>query len=387
MVEILNLKGIISLKIRSRCDSWTDQWNRILMSKMYLITALIIGLDYFQDEISCIIPENAAIDPRFVQSACWITGFYVYPELTQWKHVGYYGVPKDLSLDGVERDGSLCATTTKYGEKNYACKAFKKEFYLQYQWYPFFVGSLGILYYLPYLVFRFANKDINSLRKLLKEGRQTKEGILASYFDKHMNPRLEMRTRLFGVFLVKFVYLAVNFFSFHFINFSLNGRFVDYGISWLDWNRLPNHRAHDFITRGFPKPGNELLPTIGICDINESSRDVRNTLMNRHKFICEISQNVLYQYCFLVIWYLIIISMCISFYGIAYQVSICCKGLLVIRDRRGPIYRCNEITLREHQYLEVIKDTDLAMYQLVSTELSQDSNLNNTNSYNKMQKV
>ncbi|XP_066929230.1 innexin inx3-like [Clytia hemisphaerica] len=383
-MNVLNLKDILSFKIRFRCDSWTDQWNRLIMCKIFLIIALVIGIDYFQDEITCMISENAAIDGAFVQSACWIMGFYVYPDLSnQWKHVGYHGVPKDLSMDGIDKDGSLCPTITKYGTLDPNCRPMRKEFYLQYQWYPFFVGSLALLYYIPYLVYRFANKDIISLREVIEEGKHSKESILSSHFDRHMNSKNEMRVRVAGIFLVKILYLGVNFFAFSFIDSSMNGRFVKYGLSYLRWNSLPNSVAHDLQQRHRSKPSDQLLPPMGICDIDESSRDIRNTLINRHRFICELSQNILYQYCFLIIWFLIVASIVISIYGIAQQVYYCAKGLWVLKMSQTPVYRSRDISLREHQYLEVIRDIDPLLYQDMESDLSNESNLNNGEAFNK----
>jgi len=229
-MNVLNLKDILSFKIRFRSDSWTDQWNRLVMCKLFVVMALVIGIDYFQDEITCMISENVSVDVNFVQSACWISGFYVYPDLlSNWKHVGYHGIPKDLSMDGTTSDGSLCSTVTKYGIDDPSCAPMKKEFYLQYQWYPFFVGSLALLYYIPYLVYRFVDKDIISLREIISRGKYTKESILSSHFDHHINPKSEMRVRLAGAFLVKILYVGVNLFAFNFVDVSLNGRFTHYG--------------------------------------------------------------------------------------------------------------------------------------------------------------
>ena len=388
-MNVLNLKDILSFKIHFRSDSWTDQWNRLVMCKLFVVMALVIGIDYFQDEITCMISDNVAVDASFVQSACWITGFYVYPELNaNWKHVGYHGVPKDLSMDGISVDGSLCSTVTKYGIDDLNCTPMRKEFYLQYQWYPFFVGSLALLYYLPYLVYRFVDKDIICLRELIERGQYSKENILSSHFDHHINPKSEMRLRITGVFFVKLLYLGVNLFAFNFVDVSLNGRFMRYGLAWLKWNRMPNPIAHDLQLRHTSKPGDQLLPPMGICDIDESSRDSRNTLTNQHKFICELSQNILYQYCFLIIWFLVVASILLSLFGVLQHIYRCCKGLWIICSSQSPAYQANQYTLREHQYLEVIQEMDPLLFQAMCTDFkSRKCSLNDKSSCSKMQSV
>ena len=376
-MNVLNLKDILSFKIRFRCDSCTDQWSRLIICKLFLIIALVIGIDYFQDEITCMISESTAIDGNFVQSACWIMGFYIYPDLdNQWEHIGYHGVPKDLSMNGMKKDGVLCPTITNYGIRDLTCEPMRKEYYLQYQWYPFFVGSLALLYYIPYLVYRFANKDIIDLREVIEDGEQSKENIMSGVFNKHMNPSLEMKGRIGCTFLVKFLYLGVNLFAFSFIDASMNGRFSRYGLAYINWNRLPNFIAHDLKLRRASKPGDRLLPPMGICDIDEASRDVKNTVTNHHKMVCELSQNILYQYCFLIIWFLIVASIFVSACGILLQIYYFCKGLWMIYESKTPMYRCNDFTLREYQYLEVIREIDPCLFQEMSVDLSKDSLLN-----------
>ena len=96
----------------------------------------------------------------FVGDACWINGFYVYADL---KHVqnslGYYGIPTDVSLDGIYANGKYCATVNQQGLLNEDCTPLTKTFFLQYQWYPFFLASLAFLFYLPYMAFTLASND------------------------------------------------------------------------------------------------------------------------------------------------------------------------------------------------------------------------------------
>lgn len=48
----------------------------------------------------------------FVHSACWIQGFYIYTELKdRFDESGYYGIPKDIDMDGLTNEGRLCRTT------------------------------------------------------------------------------------------------------------------------------------------------------------------------------------------------------------------------------------------------------------------------------------
>ena len=73
--------------------------------------------------------------------------------------------------------------------------------------------------------------------------------------------------------------------------------------------------------RNFPTPGNELLPTFGFCDVRESSKDMKQVVTNKHRFICEVSPHSLYQYTFIVTWFFMIFSTFIALLGFVIQVA------------------------------------------------------------------
>ena len=59
MGSIGSIKDILSIKIKTRHDSYTDQFVRIFMSKMFIISALVMGVDFFNDKVSCIVPKDS----------------------------------------------------------------------------------------------------------------------------------------------------------------------------------------------------------------------------------------------------------------------------------------------------------------------------------------
>lgn len=387
-MNVLNLKDILSIKLKSRQDSYSDQWNRILVSKLFLITAVIVTIDYFQDEVSCIIPTSAEIDIKFVQSTCWITGFYIYPELkNRVRHVAYHGIPKDLSLNGLNKEDKLCATLTKYGELDSDCKPMRREYYLQYQWYPFFLGTVSVMYYLPYLLFYGSNRDIRSLKQYLEAETSCPNEVVRLFFNYVTHPKNTMRLRLVITCFVKLLYIFVNVFVFKFLDFSLNYKFAKFGYNFLKWIQWSPNSSHALKERGYAKPGNELLPPVGLCDVHDSFRDIRNTRMNSHKFICEISPHILYQYCFLMVWLILVVTTIISIFGLGIEVANCCSTLFcyVRRKKSMEIYRL--LTLRECQYLEMIRQKDPAFYGKVIQRLNAARMFLNTSQENRTTEI
>ena len=47
---------------------------------------------------------------------------------------------------------------------------------------------------------------------------------------------------------------------------------------------------------------NQLLPSFGYCDIITTAGDIRTSQSDKLRLVCEISQHVLYQYMFMVLW-------------------------------------------------------------------------------------
>ena len=77
-----DVKGILSVSLKKvRYDTYTDQFSRILMVRIMMVGTLIIGLNWANDGIKCIVPSKLEIDGGYVSSACWINGFYVYEEI------------------------------------------------------------------------------------------------------------------------------------------------------------------------------------------------------------------------------------------------------------------------------------------------------------------
>ena len=69
-----NLKEILTLKIKTRVDNYADQFTRIFAVKLYLMCSLIMGIGWFQDTVSCMVPGQSDLSWEFVRKACWIKG-------------------------------------------------------------------------------------------------------------------------------------------------------------------------------------------------------------------------------------------------------------------------------------------------------------------------
>ena len=106
------------------------------------VEVLRIGVEHFQwlflnlfCGICCHTLESLGIgkNDTFVLWACWIQGIYVYKELiSRADDQAYFGIPKNIDLDGMKPDGDLCQTTKQFKrEPDPDCRPMHKTFYLQ----------------------------------------------------------------------------------------------------------------------------------------------------------------------------------------------------------------------------------------------------------------
>ena len=273
-----------------------------------------------------------------------------------------------MADDGKKPDGTLC----QVGEDN--CTPMEKTFYLQYQWFPFYVAAIGFLFYLPYILFRYINTDFISLKGTIKAAEVDIESIVKNYFNYQINPPRNMLLRTVANFGVKICYLKVNLIAFVVTDRLLNGDFRLYGQKWVDWSQALNEKSYDYTqSRQVIKPGEILLPTFGLCDVLALGKDVKLELMNKHRFICEISPNVLYQYVLVLLWYLYINGMFVSSVGLIWKIVklvVTADCFLSQGSHAKKVYQ--SLTLREREYLEYIRKKNLTVYGKLIRKLKEE---------------
>ena len=256
MVVARAVKDIFSIEIKARHDSYCDQFSRLFMTKILIIASVIMGFDYYSDRVSCMTPTNSYLSKEFIHSVCWISGFYIYEEMRyNLDESSHYGIPQNINRDGIDQSGQLCSKTDMFGV-NERCKPMTKLYYLQYQWMPFYIGTLAVLYYTPYIVFRIVNTDLVSLKEAIKLENHDSDDIVKNYFNYKVNPISRLRLRIWSNILVKILYIVANFFAFYFTDYLLLGNYIGYGTKYLDWSKMGTTSTHVQINqRKTPKPG------------------------------------------------------------------------------------------------------------------------------------
>lgn len=359
------LVDILKVSSKRRDDGYSDQYNRIFVIKILLVSSIITGVDYFSDSVNCMVPKTTEHDKAFFNTACWIAGFYIYEEMRdRLDESSYYGIPQRVDFDGIkEGTNELCHTQDQFKEVK-DCKPMSRVYYLQYQWMPVYLIVLCCFYYSPYILFRMTNTDMASLRKDIKDAPATDTTlIIRNYFNYSINALHVLRVRVWGNLAVKLIYIFNGICAFYITDYVLLGRFAGYGTKYLRWHAQNNTLRHVVTFKSQQaQAGGELLPSMGFCDIHEMSLEARVAFHNKNKFICELSPHILYQYVLVVIWFFMVVGIVVATLGaLCYIIATIMQffpyGTSSVKRRL-----MKTLTLREIEYLELIKQKDIVKY-------------------------
>lgn len=385
-----DLISLVKVSVKTRADTFTDQFNRIFVMRICFVSAMVMSVSYFKDSMNCIVHEEK-IDTDFVASACWIQGLYIYKEMYEQDHPGSYhfGMPRRISDDGMTPSGKLCPTLTEDGHHlTDECVPMTRMFFLQYQYMPFYISVIGIIYYMPYLLYLACNDDMISLHSTVKEDGKKKddddddddgdtdeavpmtdddkaEKIARTYFKRSKPGRAtSMRLHIILNVLVKLAYIGVNLFAFFGTDHIMNGQYFRYGQRWMEWTGRNNSQMYDYTSNSrHRRAGDELLPSFGYCEIIETAEDELTIKNNIYKFQCELSQDVLYQYCLFVVWVTMLLGLALSVIGLLLLLVHYVLSFVVMKNGKEKVY--DSLYFREIEYLEYVRNKSIPLYRKV----------------------
>lgn len=60
------IKDLLVIKIKPRDDNMIDQYSRIFMVKILLVSSMVCGLNWYTDKFNCILPGKYGSISKFV---------------------------------------------------------------------------------------------------------------------------------------------------------------------------------------------------------------------------------------------------------------------------------------------------------------------------------
>ena len=101
-MNVSSLKYIFVVDfLKKRNDSVASRWNRILGSKIILITVVITSWCWAKDKMNCHKGDEGPYS-GFATKSCWMRGLFLYKELmTKPTPSGEFGIPDDLFDDHI----------------------------------------------------------------------------------------------------------------------------------------------------------------------------------------------------------------------------------------------------------------------------------------------
>ncbi|XP_066914350.1 innexin-6-like [Clytia hemisphaerica] len=370
------VRSLLSFKLKQRNDSISDQFSRIVVSKIFVLASIImLGSRFNDQDMNCVIPQNMPMSKDFVQHGCWARGFYIYPHLGNlMDQSSYYGIPRELKYKGyLKNDHKHLCELSPSGNKD-QCIPMPKEYFMQFQSMPFIIFVLAYLFYVPYIVFCYGHIDIIHLKDRLQAGGIDANQICVNYFNHKVFTKCGNNLRIATEYLAKMLYIVNNVFVFYLISWLTNYRFISYGNDWIKFSQNRDASKYDFYSQTEPTPGNRFLPTFAMCDldvIHSRTYSVRLTV------VCEVSSYLYFQYTFVLLWFILVLSISISILGLLVHLTKHLKYIVFLcyaKKTNNDLLLTDKLyaglTLRETEYLDAIKYVDFTMYIQVLRELA-----------------
>ena len=286
---------------------------------------------------------------------------------------GYYGIPNRLGHNGTYEEGSIYSS--KEGEKfttciasheadqSSLCRPMEKQFYLQYQWFPFYMAFIALFYYLPYIMFTVVNADLSSLKEDISKQDCDENTLVKNYFNEETNQPIRQSMRVILNIVIKVLYMIANVLVLTFTNSLLNDQFTSFGSAWMRWNGQDNQDKHRYMGLRGVHAGQRLLPVFGMCDVLELGQDIKHRLFNEYSLVCEISQHVLYHYVLFAIWVLIVVGLVLSIVGIIHHVILHVVRARIFSTEEAVAQKLyNSLSIRESEYLNFIRRKNQIVY-------------------------
>ena len=301
-------------------DDWWDQINRCYVFIIILTMCICVSLKQYGGEtISC--DGFTKFSKDFAEDYCWAIGMYTIREAYDQPStmVPYPGVIPDQLPACVPRmlkNGTILRCPS---EKDIL--PGEKIFHLWYQWVQFYFAMVAAAYYCPYLLFKhFAAGEYKPLIQQLssatladgKAAEKTQERVVSwlyyrfknTIFGKGIKFWVKRNSFSFAIGITKLLYLGITVAVFYLTGEMFeygSGAWHTYGANWFGTRFTLYERGRVNQTT---LNKDKLFPKMVSCQIQRFGPSG----LEMETAQCVLAPNVLYQYFFLITWFVLIVA-------------------------------------------------------------------------------
>ena len=212
-------------------NSWIFQLHSKLTVGILMISFILVSTyDYIDSSaIQCMGDKKIGISPRTLNTYCWFSSTYTVPRHWTGKR-GETNLDWGVGISSEEDD---------------------RVYHAYYQWVPYFIIFLALLFSLPYFLWKTSYADhITNLTNALEMEKRKKLDKIAQYI---LSRKEENRTFLIGLLGCEAFNLLIVGLVIFLINKFLGGDFYSYGTEVIKWQTTEPEERADPISRIFPK--------------------------------------------------------------------------------------------------------------------------------------
>ena len=250
-------------------NSWIFQLHSKITVGILMISFILVSTyDYIASSaIQCMGDKKIGISPGTLNTYCWFSSAYTVPR--HWT-------------------GSQGKTNLDWGV-GISSEEDDRVHHAYYQWVPYFIIFLALLFCLPYFLWKTSYADYISN---LTNGLEMKRGKKLEIARYILSRKEEHRTFLIGLLCCEAFNLLIVGLVIFIINKFLGGNFYSYGAEVISWPTTEPEERADPISRVFPK--------MTKCDFYRFGPS--GTVIT-YDALCLLGINILNEKIFLFLWF------------------------------------------------------------------------------------
>lgn len=318
MSDLLDqVKAFISISDVNRDNTWFKLFSKVAVATCFLGSVVCFSTTYIGDPIVCSHTGVKGISDETIESYCWIHGTY---------HIK----PEFQDKVGCKTDQDPSKVSTQY-----------------YQWVVFMLIIHGLIFALPNAIWKIMERGLmkefgtSAKSPTIMADKNKLNTTLTTYVDYFLSLKGETTAYTLMFFFCELLNIGATVSNFYIANAFLNKKFKSYGHNVVQY--LMTSEIHK---PAITNPMCDAFPTVVSC--NFASVTIGGTTANTNDALCILSQNIINEKIYLVLWFLIQILFVLSAFHCLYRLV-----LITVPASREFILRARCKQRGSHRYTKM----------------------------------